>query len=212
MSLFLGKIHYWLYNKIVWFEGLENEIIEIAKSEELDFETINKEIVEKYGEKLPQKPLEDIIDKGNIHGWLQSKINSAEGRIAAWTAVIINNSEQSIEKLYEVYKKQGIKAAKEVMAAGKVIESPEALFNIMNDYILDGMPCDRVNIVTETSDDTIKWTKRLCVHKDIWDKEEIDVKYFYDLRKVWIENFITEINCNFKYLELNENERCITRV
>ena len=27
MSLFLGKIHYWLFNKILWFENLEEEII-----------------------------------------------------------------------------------------------------------------------------------------------------------------------------------------
>ena len=26
MSLFLGKIHYWLFNKILWFENLEEEI------------------------------------------------------------------------------------------------------------------------------------------------------------------------------------------
>ena len=33
MSLFLGKIHYWLFNKIVWFENLEEKIIQIAKEE-----------------------------------------------------------------------------------------------------------------------------------------------------------------------------------
>ena len=31
MSLFLGKIHYWLFNKILWFEKLEDEIIDLAK-------------------------------------------------------------------------------------------------------------------------------------------------------------------------------------
>ena len=30
MSLFLGKIHYWLFNKVLWFEGLEDEIIQFA--------------------------------------------------------------------------------------------------------------------------------------------------------------------------------------
>ena len=33
MSLFLGKIHYWLFNKILWFEKLEDEIIDLAKKE-----------------------------------------------------------------------------------------------------------------------------------------------------------------------------------
>ena len=31
MSLFLGKIHYWLFNKVLWFQGLEDEIIEFGK-------------------------------------------------------------------------------------------------------------------------------------------------------------------------------------
>jgi len=30
MSLFLGKIHYLLYDKILWFESLENEIVKLA--------------------------------------------------------------------------------------------------------------------------------------------------------------------------------------
>ena len=38
MSLFLGKIHYWLFNKVLWFQGLEDEIIEFAKAKELDID------------------------------------------------------------------------------------------------------------------------------------------------------------------------------
>ena len=43
MSLFLGKIHYWLFNKIRWFENLEENIIDLAKSEGLDAENIRKQ-------------------------------------------------------------------------------------------------------------------------------------------------------------------------
>lgn len=31
MSLFLGKIHYWLFNKITWFENLEKEVVKLAE-------------------------------------------------------------------------------------------------------------------------------------------------------------------------------------
>ena len=44
-------------------------------------------------EKLPNKNLEDMIDTSNIHGWLQSKIHSAEGRMAAWTREILSNDQ-----------------------------------------------------------------------------------------------------------------------
>ena len=83
MSLFLGKIHFWLFNKVLWFEGLEDEIIKLAQEEGLNVEALSAEINAKYGQKTENKNLEEIIDTSNIHGWLQNKIHSAEGRMAA---------------------------------------------------------------------------------------------------------------------------------
>lgn len=211
MSLFLGKIHYWLFNKIQWFEILEEDIIEVAKEEGIYTDEIRDKINKRYGEKLPNKPLEDMIDTGNIHGWLQSKINSAEGRMAAWTSEIINNSEKGINKIERVYINQGIKAAREIIAEGKSFEKAEELYNLMNDYILDGMPCDRVNEIIDSTEEVIKWTRRICVHKDIWDAENIDVKYFYDSRGLWIKAFISELNKDFEYIEIDNNTRVIRK-
>ena len=212
MSLFLGKIHYWLFNKIQWFEILEEDIIKVAKDEGIYTEEINDKINKKYGEKLPNKPLEDMIDTGNIHGWLQSKINSAEGRMAAWTSIIINNSKNGINKIEKVYIDQGIKAAKEIKESGKSYKNAEEIYNLMNDYVLDGMPCDRVNVIEESSEELVKWTKRICVHKDIWDAENIDVKYFYDFRGLWIKAFVSELNRDFEYLEVDNDARVIRKI
>ena len=211
MSLFLGKIHYWLFNKIQWFEILEEDIIEVAKEEGIYTDKIRDKINKRYGEKLPNKPLQDMIDTGNIHGWLQSKINSAEGRMAAWISEIINNSEKGINKIERVYINQGIKAAMEVVAEGKSFEKAEELYNLMNDYILDGMPCDRVNEIIDSSEEMIKWTRRICVHKDIWNAENIDVKYFYDFRGLWIKAFISELNKDFEYIEIDNDTRVIRK-
>lgn len=211
MSLFLGKIHYWLFNKIQWFEILEEDIIEVAKEEGIYTDEIRDKINKRYGEKLPNKPLEDMIDTGNIHGWLQSKINSAEGRMAAWISEIINNSEKGINKIERVYINQGIKAAMEVVAEGKSFEKAEELYNLMNDYILDGMPCDRVNEIIDSSEEMIKWTRRICVHKDIWNAENIDVKYFYDFRELWIKAFISNLNKDFEYIEIDNDTRVIRK-
>ena len=178
----------------------------------MDFENINKEINEKDGEKLPKKPLEEMIDTSNIHGWLQGKINSAEGRTAAWTARIINNDVNGINKIEKVYIAQGVKAAQEVKATGKVLVSAEEIFNSMNDYILDGMPCDRVNEVICSSEEIIKWTKRICVHKDIWNAENIDVKYFYDFRNLWIKAFVSELNKDFEYVQIDDGINVIRKI
>jgi len=205
MSLFLGKVHYWLFNKIVWFEGLEKEVIGLAKSENLNIDAISDEITKKYGDMLPNKPLEEMIDTGNIHGWLQEKISLAEGRMAAWTFKILENDKASLSKLENIYIEQGIKAGNEVKDNSEQIENAVDIFNKINDYILDGMPCDRVNEVITSEENIVKWSRSVCVHTSIWEKENVPVNLFYNLRSLWIKSFVNTINSEFKYTEVEEN-------
>ena len=43
MSLFLGKIHYWLFNKVLWFEGLEDKVIEFSKAKIADVDNLENQ-------------------------------------------------------------------------------------------------------------------------------------------------------------------------
>ena len=197
MSLFLGKIHYWLFNKILWFEKLEDEIIDLAKKEGFEVEKISQDIQNKYGRKLPNKPLEDLIDTGNIHGWLQGQIHSAERRMAAWTKLLIEADEKNYKKLEEVYKIQGIVAAKEIKAEGNAPSTPEALFNSMNDYILDGMPCDRVNVILEHDENHLKYQQSIEIHDKFLSQADADIKDYYLLRNKIIEGMLSKCGLTF---------------
>ena len=210
MSLFLGKIHYWLFNKVLWFEGLEGEIIKLAKDKGIDVEKLEAEINSKYGAKTPNKNLEDMIDTSNIHGWLQEKIHSAEGRMASWTKVILENNQDYILDMRKVYEKQGVSAANEAKESLENINA-ETIFNSMNDYILDGMPCDRVNEVIDSSEESIMWKRRVCVHKDIWENEGISVDVFYELREHWINAFVNTMNNNYEYCKLEDSIQSIRK-
>ena len=210
MSLFLEKIHYWLFNKVLWFEGLEGEIIELAKNEGLNIYKLQDEINIKYGEKLPDKKLEDMIDTSNIHGWLQGKIHNAEGRMAAWTNIILSNNKDAILNMKKIYIEQGINAAKEAKTKLSNITA-EDIFKSMNDYILDGMPCDRVNEVINSNSETVEWKRKVCVHKDIWKNEGISVDIFYNLRSEWINAFVVEMNNDYEYIQLDENTQVIRK-
>ena len=208
MSLFLGKIHYWLFNKVLWFEGLEGEIIKLAKDKGIDVEKLEAEINSKYGVKTPNKNLEDMIDTSNIHGWLQGKIHSAEGRMAAWTKVILENNQDYILDMRKVYENQGVNAANEAKESLENINA-ETIFNSMNDYILDGMPCDRVNEVIDSSEESIMWKRRVCVHKNIWENEGRLVDVFYELREHWINAFVNTMNNDYEYVKLEDNIQSI---
>ena len=61
----------------------------MQKNEGLDVDNLSKKYQRQvWRNQLQNIPLEEMIDTTNIHGWLQEKINSAEGRMAAWTTKI----------------------------------------------------------------------------------------------------------------------------
>lgn len=208
MSLYLGKIHYWLFNKIMWFQGLEEEIINAVKKDEANIEMYQTEINKVYGERLPNLPLDEIIDKENIHGWLQDKINISESRVAAWSKILLTCNEGKI-RLENIFISQGMKAGEEVISSGKILSSAEDIYNSLNDYILDGMPCDRVDEIIESTELKICWRKRICVHRDIWEKVGVDVSIFYQLRALWMKAFVTEVNSDFHFTDLEDGTMLI---
>ena len=128
------------------------------------------------------------------------------GSMKKWIKVkeTLINENINIEKLESVYANQGIKAAKEVKEEKDIISAKE-IYDSINDYILDGMPCDRVNEVIIAEEDKVQWKRRICVHKDIWQKESMDVSVFYQLRNIWIKAFVQEINSQYEYVEIDES-------
>ena len=211
MSLYLGKIHYWLFNKILWFENLEERIIELANEMGLDTEQEKKLIEERYSKKLQNKNLEEIIDSNNIHGWLQHRIHASEGRMAAWIGFILKNRMDGLSKLKKVFEEQATTAAKEAKKE-KNYTTASDIYNCINDYILDGMPCDRVNIVSVSQDNLVIWERRICVHKDLWSKEGVDVSIFYDLRNSWLDTFVRILNPDFEYITESEGNYKIRKI
>ena len=83
MSAFLAPIHTWLFNKIKLAQDLEKDIVNlhIDKFKESAIK-IQKEANDIYGQYIEEKPLEDLIDVKNIHGWLQDRIKEVESRSA----------------------------------------------------------------------------------------------------------------------------------
>ena len=107
MSLFLGKIHFWLFDKIKWFENLEEEVLELAKERNMPVEDWVFYANLNFGEKTPNKPLDEIIDESNIHGWLEARINSAEGRCAYYITNMLKEDKEIKSELIKLYENHG---------------------------------------------------------------------------------------------------------
>lgn len=208
MSKFLGKIHYWLYNKILWFEALESEIIKRAETMGFEVNTLAAEIGGRFGAPMGEEPLEEIIDTSNIHGWLQQRIESAELRQAALISGLLKQNSAFKIELLEIYTAQGEAAGRECRDDHA---QPEEIFNKLNDFLLEGMPCDRVNEMVESNENEFCWETVRCLHMPYWNRAGGNVQDFYDLREVWIKAFVSAVNSGFKFEKTQEGLNRIVR-
>ena len=116
MSKTLGPIHYLMYEKIKF----QDEITDFLMDG--DFSQIKYEPVSK-------RPLKEILDQENIHGFLQEKIDIVESRLAKALRLCKNPS----EKLFKLGQECG---------KDKGFSNFEEIFTDLNKYLLNGMPCD----------------------------------------------------------------------
>ena len=175
MSLFLGPIHYWLYNKIGNQERLTSVIAEKAKEKDWIKD------VSFYTKELPD--LEIAIDESNIHGWLQEQIIDAESRFAS---LVIDIKKQGI-KLVEL-ERIAFDFGKENLPVydADITE----IYEHFEDFFVNGMPCDHINIITEKSKNQFSWEMVQDIHGQHW--TEGDVTDYYNLRKAVMDGMLAE--------------------
>ncbi|MCB2313104.1 hypothetical protein LGL55_17650 [Clostridium tagluense] len=200
MSAFLAPIHTWLFNKILLAEELEKSLKEVYIDK---YKDVAKEVVEKslvYGSPIDiTKNIEDIIDKSNIHGWLQDKISTVETRTAYVITEMIKKCGEDAQGIAELsFKKQG-RTVGETLKAKEMPEGAEELYNALNIYLLEGMPCDRVTRIIKSEKNVLEWETTSCIHKKYWEMVNGDVNIFYNLRHSWIKAFIENSNEKYTY-------------
>lgn len=184
MSLFLGAIHHWLYNKIMLQNKIVNKIITDFKLQDTD----------EYGI-IEDKPLEEIIDASNIHMWLQEKINVVENKLAYVVNEVLNKDEKNLQKLKNIFFNKG-------KTLNFNSENAMTVFKSLDDFILDGMPCDKTKKFIEKTEDVVSWQMNFCVHKKYWDKFNLDICIYYILINSFIEGIIED--SNFVFTEEND--------
>lgn len=201
MSAFLGPIHHWLYNKIEFQNTLVNDIVSYSESFRA-MRGIAEELSKKYGE-LENKPLEDIIDEKNIHGWLQQKVSTVEYRMADVVTKLLSQDQDKLKDLERIF----FEAGKERSASDK--DDAVMVYRFITDTLLDGMPCDRANqLITEEAHLAI-WIRNSCVHKSFWDEVEGDINIYYKLREALINGML--YGSEFVYERTDENTNQIRR-
>lgn len=183
MSAFLGPIHFWLYNKIQLQEELIQNILEVSEKNNWD-SSLQEKVDTACGE-AQRRPLAEVIDESNIHGWLQYHITISERRLAYVVANLLKDDALRLEVLKETAYSFGTKhlVAEETGA--------DEAFKMLNDSLLDGMPCDRVNEPMEQSKDKAQWRQTQCIHQEYWDEVDGDISVYYALRSQIIKGMLS---------------------
>jgi len=177
MSAFLGPIHFWLYNKI----QIQQELLEKILSSTNDlFQNLKDELDKRYGIS-ETRPLEEVIDQGNIHGWLQSSISQIEYKLAYGVTYIIKNNPDVLSKIEAIFETKGEERSS-MISENNAAEAYKAI----SDCLLDGMPCDHANIVLEENEENVIWERDTCVHIKFWEEVDGDISIYYSLREAFI--------------------------
>lgn len=201
MSKFLAPIHTWLFNKVKLYENLELDLVKsYVDKYGKDVEDSYKNLQQKYGCPLEDRGLEDLIDVSNIHGWLQHRISIAETRQAALITEILNkyDKDQALNIAFNVYNRQANNCAENAKQEHEVTTATK-IFDTLNNYIIEGMPCDRVSTIIENTEDKLQWETSSCLHKDYWKAVSGDINIFYKLRSSWVKTFVESVNNDFTY-------------
>ena len=183
MSAFLGPIHHWLYQKIQLQEKLIQSILEAAGENHWDCVSI--ETLDARCGKLDLRPLEEIIDPRNIHGWLQQKIEVVELRLAFLVTDLLEKGKAKESDLEQIAYHFGLQHP-----VGSSLD-PSRAYQELGDRLIDGMPCDHVNVIRESADNRLVWQQTKCVHQSYWEKMKGNVAVYYGLRAEMIKGMLS---------------------
>ena len=75
--------------------------------------------------------------------------------------------------------------------------TPNDCFKYLNDSLIDGMPCDRVNELIESDEHKLIWRQNICVHSSYWTEVGGNVDVYYTLRHEIIKGMLSKSEFEF---------------
>ncbi len=194
MSAFLGPIHFWLYNKIRFQEDLIDALCARAVSEGW----ITEEDTQKFIS-TDRRELQDAIDESNIHGWLHNQLQTSSVREATFIKDLTDcGGDDGIDAVLEAFIKQGAMCgteAKEKLTA----QTAPAIYTVMQDYYVNGMPCDPSDTVIEQTDTTFSWYGNHQNQISYWKTAGVNPIIMAAAFQAWFSAFVSHVAPDFAF-------------
>lgn len=205
MSAFLGHIHYWLYRKIRLVIQRESLLL---KEADVHFDGLGSELYESvtsmYGEPISEEvPLKTIIDHNNIHGWLHKEIATAEVREATFIKDLVDTmGDEGLTLVKDVFYKHGescgTAARQELQNLFQTMDDVNSkagqIYKIMQNYYLNGMPCDGSDEILEENANHILWVGDHHLQRENWHKAALSQAIMTQAYQHWFKGFVSTID------------------
>ena len=209
MSSFLAPIHEHLFWKIQKVNERASLLVTAALSRwGSEDEEAEWMAWDDCGKPLgPTTRLADVIDMNDIHGWLLKRITIVECREAAFFAYLADKvGNEAYELAKEVYQKDGLRVGLEERERVGVDCSPSQLYHSLYRYILNGMPCDDIDVVLEESDKVFRWKKTVVPQRASWRRTAVDMEKMEEVYATWVKAFFSAFEPEFKVTDERRGE------
>ncbi len=198
MSAFLGEIHNWVYQKIKIQNKLVDEILLMIKQEK-NTDDIVKQMDNKFG-RLEEGDLKDIVDDKNIHGWLQQRVSLVENRLAFLVSALAEKYPKKISEIWNIAFQVGKQYS---LPAG---ESVKEAYVYLDNLLLNGMPCDRVNKIEIETEEKLVWIQTVDIHEIYWSEQHGNIDEFYKIREQFIAGVLENSGITFTTIGIQQYE------
>ncbi len=209
MSAFLGPIHHWLFNKI---QVVESRAFALAGALDESGKGSLNGALEEYGDKLEGADVAEILGDNSIHQFLSGLI----ARVEVLEAKIMDAANGNHELLLSAAEKHGRETAqKAISARGSKPESLDEIGQCLNDFCLEGMPCDP-GATFESAGDKLMYGHTACNHLENWGYTSADPKKMCMLTCAWTKGLVSGLseNANFevKNTIANGSDSCLAEI
>ena len=202
MSQFLGPIHHIMWDRIKLVNERDTYVgIRVVG----EIGPGAKEIVEKarqeHGLSWDERPLDEQVGDESIHTFLQDKVDRVEISEAALVEAINREyGERGREVMASAYYGHGKEFGTRLIdEAGVEIDDLDGIREILETYILEGMPCDDGSTSMIDENGNLIFSRPLGLHSFYWERVNVPPSLMVDLGGQWIRGLINGINANLTF-------------
>ena len=166
-------------------------------------ESVSGRGLDEYLEEFPETPLEELTDGEDPEPVLADMLEDAERHEAGLMAAVRDEwGPEGVREVHSLYYRHGQQVG--ILAGNEndePLESARAVFELLINYVYDGVPGDGRSVMAEFDDDRLLWRHELDLHRPSWEGAGADEHDLLDGLCAWISGILHSLDAPFGYVQ-----------